>query len=93
MPTGSFPQWKAKASAQEGHEAIRPVDFAVESVGSNENERKLYELIRMRALASQLADATYATRKVQLRALDGQPVNGKVPGNPTGKGRGAKGAK
>ncbi|MBS7545524.1 type I DNA topoisomerase [Ancylobacter oerskovii] len=72
-------QWKAKASAQEGHEAIRPVDFVVESAGSSENERKLYELIRMRALASQLADATYATRKVQLRALDGQPVNGKVP--------------
>ncbi len=72
--------WKAKAGAQEGHEAIRPTKFAVEAAGATENERQLYALIRMRALASQLADATYATRTVQLRALDADPVNDVLPG-------------
>lgn len=72
--------WKAKAGAQEGHEAIRPTKLAVETAGATENERQLYELIRMRALASQLADAVYATRTAQLRALDTDPVNDVLPG-------------
>ncbi|HDQ99379.1 MAG TPA: type I DNA topoisomerase [candidate division WOR-3 bacterium] len=43
--------------AQEAHEAIRPTDFRKDKVTGEQDERKLYELIRRRALASQMADA------------------------------------
>lgn len=49
------------AGAQEAHEAIRPVDFnrTPESVASylDPQEKRLYELIWKRALASQMSDA------------------------------------
>ena len=45
------------ASAQEAHEAIRPTDMRVERASSNEYEQKLYDLIRRRTLASQMAAA------------------------------------
>ncbi len=44
-------------NAQEAHEAIRPTDFSVREVHGNLNEKKLYELIWKRAIASQMADA------------------------------------
>ena len=45
--------------AQEAHEAIRPTDMSVSSLGENvdSSERRLYELIWKRTLASQMADA------------------------------------
>src|SRR5690606_11314965 len=45
------------ASAQEAHEAIRPTDFNVQQVSGDNNEKRLYELIWKRAIASQMADA------------------------------------
>ena len=45
------------ASAQEAHEAIRPTNFADHTVSGENPERKLYELIWKRAIASQMADA------------------------------------
>lgn len=45
------------ASAQEAHEAIRPTDFTKMVVSDDRNEQRLYELIRKRAIASQMADA------------------------------------
>jgi DNA topoisomerase-1 len=45
------------ASAQEAHEAIRPTDFALVKAGADSQEQRLYDLIRKRALASQMADA------------------------------------
>lgn len=45
------------ASAQEAHEAIRPTDMRVEKGSSNEYDQKLYNLIRNRTLASQMAPA------------------------------------
>lgn len=45
------------ASAQEAHEAIRPTDMAREVATSNEYDQKLYDLIRRRTLASQMAQA------------------------------------
>jgi DNA topoisomerase-1 len=45
------------ASAQEAHEAIRPTDPRIERASSNEYEQKLYDLIRRRTLASQMAPA------------------------------------
>ncbi|HXS35963.1 MAG TPA: type I DNA topoisomerase [Flavipsychrobacter sp.] len=43
-------------SAQEAHEAIRPTDMNVQSVG-DPDQKKLYELIWKRTMASQMADA------------------------------------
>jgi len=45
------------ASAQEAHEAIRPTNMALEHGSSNEYDQKLYNLIRSRTLASQMAPA------------------------------------
>ena len=45
------------ASAQEAHEAIRPTDMRLERASSNEYDQKLYNLIRTRTLASQMAPA------------------------------------
>jgi len=51
-------QFKTKnSSAQEAHEAIRPTDMALEKGSSNEYDQKLYNLIRIRTLASQMAPA------------------------------------
>ncbi len=51
-------QYKTKSeSAQEAHEAIRPTNFAVREAGGDSGERRLYELIWKRAIASQMADA------------------------------------
>lgn len=51
-------QFKTKnSSAQEAHEAIRPTDMKLERASSNEYDQKLYNLIRNRALASQMAPA------------------------------------
>ena len=45
------------SSAQEAHEAIRPTDMAVQKASTNEYDQKLYDLIRRRTLASQMAPA------------------------------------
>ena len=45
------------AGAQEAHEAIRPTDIARESVAGSSYDQKLYDLIRRRTLASQMAAA------------------------------------
>jgi DNA topoisomerase-1 len=45
------------ASAQEAHEAIRPTDISREAASNNEYDQKLYDLIRRRTLASQMAPA------------------------------------
>lgn len=51
-------QFKTKSSsAQEAHEAIRPTNMAAEKGSSNEYDQKLYDLIRRRTLASQMAPA------------------------------------
>ncbi|MFI5218511.1 MAG: type I DNA topoisomerase [Bacteroidia bacterium] len=45
------------ASAQEAHEAIRPTYFENPTVDGENNEKRLYELIWKRAIASQMSDA------------------------------------
>ena len=45
------------ASAQEAHEAIRPTDFKQLKAGTDASEQRLYDLIRKRAMGSQMADA------------------------------------
>lgn len=51
-------QYKTKnASAQEAHEAIRPTNFTTTAAGGDNQQKKLYQLIWQRALASQMAPA------------------------------------
>ena len=57
--------YKSKSkNAQEAHEAVRPTDAAKRSLGSNEEQKNLYALIRARALASQMADAKIMRTKI-----------------------------
>ncbi|AHJ98217.1 type I DNA topoisomerase [Hymenobacter swuensis] len=60
------------ASAQEAHEAIRPTDFALLKAGSDSQEQRLYDLIRKRAMASQMADAVIE-RTVATIGISTQP--------------------
>ncbi len=50
-------QYKSKKNAQEAHEAIRPTYADRTTVAMGKDEDRLYELIRKRTLASQMADA------------------------------------
>lgn len=45
------------SSAQEAHEAIRPTSFGVQQAGSDDGQRRLYDLIWKRSIASQMSDA------------------------------------
>ncbi len=50
--------YKTKSkNAQEAHEAVRPTDAGKEIAGATPDEQRLYELIRIRAIASQMAAA------------------------------------
>ncbi len=58
-------QYKTKSkTAQEAHEAIRPTDARKHSVAGTDEQKKLYDLIRARALASQMADARALRTKI-----------------------------
>ncbi len=62
--------YKTKSkNAQEAHEAIRPTDAAKERAGSTPDETQLYELIRTRALASQMAAAKALATRVRAQAM------------------------
>jgi len=52
--------------AQEAHEAIRPTYMDVPVAGANPDEKRLYDLIRKRALASQMADAQTDTTRIEV---------------------------
>ena len=58
-------QTKSK-NAQEAHEAIRPTYMNVPVAGNNNDERRLYDLIRKRALATQMADVEVDTTRVEV---------------------------
>ncbi|WP_409300526.1 DNA topoisomerase [Pseudomonas sp. KCJK8993] len=61
-------EFRAAEGAQLGHPAIAPTTWADEVAGEDDEQRQLYKLIRIRALASQLADAIYDARIVKLLA-------------------------
>ncbi|MVZ62723.1 type I DNA topoisomerase [Sphingobacterium humi] len=53
-------QYRTKsAGAQEAHEAIRPTYFNEHSIEGDNSERRLYELIWKRAIASQMSEAEF----------------------------------
>ena len=62
------------ASAQEAHEAIRPTDMSLERGSSNEYDQKLYNLIRTRTLASQMAPAKLEKTVVTIKISSAKHV-------------------
>jgi len=75
LPLADKPRvWKSKDGAQEAHEAVRPTHIEIKEAGETKEEKALYGLIRLRALASQLADAVFAVRTLRLSA----PLEGKT---------------
>ncbi|MEK7121254.1 MAG: type I DNA topoisomerase, partial [Patescibacteria group bacterium] len=58
-------------NAQEAHEAIRPTNAGRESAGYNEDQKKLYRLIRERTIASQMADAKLMRAKITATIKEG----------------------
>jgi DNA topoisomerase I len=62
------------SSAQEAHEAIRPTDMRLERGSSNEYDQKLYNLIRNRTLASQMAPAKLEKTTITITISSGDKV-------------------
>jgi DNA topoisomerase-1 len=75
-------QFKTKSKgAQEAHEAIRPAYLDNPATAGSQNEKKLYELIWKRTLASQMADAIIEKTSISID-MNNSPVtfqaNGEV---------------
>ena len=70
--------YKTKSkNAQEAHEAVRPTDASKTKAGTTPDETSLYELIRIRTLASQMAPAKALATRVRAKATlkDGSDAN------------------
>jgi DNA topoisomerase I len=75
-------QFKTKSKgAQEAHEAIRPAYLENPTTAGSQNEKRLYELIWKRTVASQMADARIEKTSISIN-MDNSPVmfqaNGEV---------------
>ena len=74
--------YKTKSkNAQEAHEAIRPTDFSKNSLGTTPEEKKLYELIWARTVASQMIDARLARTTILANVRDYTLPNFSVTGS------------
>ncbi|GAA4313140.1 type I DNA topoisomerase [Mucilaginibacter gynuensis] len=75
-------KYKTKsASAQEAHEAIRPTYFNAHTIEGDASEKRLYELIWKRAIASQMSEAQFekTTAKISISKRKEELVaNGEV---------------
>jgi DNA topoisomerase-1 len=75
-------KYKTKsAGAQEAHEAIRPTYFNQHSIEGDNSEKRLYELIWKRAIASQMAEAQFekTTAKISISTRKEELIaNGEV---------------
>ncbi len=57
--------YKSRAkNAQEAHEAVRPSDASKKSAGSTDDQKRLYELIWARTVASQMIDAQVKNTRI-----------------------------
>jgi DNA topoisomerase I len=65
-------QTKSKG-AQEAHEAIRPAYLDQQTTSGSQNEKKLYELIWKRTIASQMADAQVEKTSISI-LMNNSPV-------------------
>ena len=55
-------------NAQEAHEAVRPTDSSIARAGATPDEERLYDLIRIRALASQMSSAKIMRTTIAAKA-------------------------
>ena len=62
------------ASAQEAHEAIRPTDISRTVAGKNDYEKKLYQLIWARTLATQMANAKVAKTTIRIASIKTETI-------------------
>lgn len=70
-----FRTFKSKsANAQEAHEAIRPTDITKEFAGGDEQQKKLYNLIWRRTLASQMAQASLEKTTITVKASESKEL-------------------
>lgn len=70
-----FRTFKSKsANAQEAHEAIRPTDIRRDFAGADEQQKKLYNLIWRRTLASQMAPASLEKTTISVAASGSSEV-------------------
>ncbi len=60
--------------AQEAHECIRPTDLSQKSLGADPSQKRLYELIRKRTLASQMASAILEKTKANISISDSKEL-------------------
>ena len=72
LPEKAKQYGKKTKNAQEAHEAIRPTNFSktATDLGLDKDQSRLYELIRQRALASQMASALISTYKIEVGIED-----------------------
>lgn len=74
--------YKTKSkNAQEAHEAIRPTDASKETAGNNDEQKKLYRLIRERTIASQMADARLSRTKITVNIKEDNLPNFSATGS------------
>jgi DNA topoisomerase-1 len=75
-------KYKTKAAgAQEAHEAIRPTYFDAHTIDGDNSEKRLYELIWKRAIASQMSEALFekTTAKISISTRKEELIaNGEV---------------
>ncbi len=78
------------ASAQEAHEAIRPTDVFRTKAGKNDYEKRLYQLIWSRTVATQMANAKVAKTTIRLTAKELEMASlGARPAGPSPRAAGA----
>lgn len=65
--------------AQEAHEAIRPTYVANRTIPGTEQEKRLYDLIWKRAVASQMSDAELEKTNIEI-AVEGSPEGFRAEG-------------
>ena len=71
--------YKTKSnSAQEAHEAIRPTNFSLDNAGKTDTEKKLYNLIWRRTLASQMSESIFERTVVNIN--NGNKIEFKASG-------------
>jgi len=66
---------KKSKNAQEAHEAIRPTNISAESKGMTDEQKRLYDLIRRRTIASVMIDAQIMRTKISFNTITNSVPN------------------
>jgi DNA topoisomerase-1 len=68
-------------NAQEAHEAVRPSDVRIEHAGITDDQKRLYDLIRVRTISSQMIDANVKKTRITANITDGDIPDFTVTGS------------